>query len=121
MKVIFDVDGTLITWNDEPNLPVVAMLKALHLDGWQVFVASGGGQQYAQDWCAELGLSGMVTVIEKGENPEMLAQGFDLCVDDDQDCRFAPLTLQVFGGKGKEPWLPKKRLLASMERAGTNE
>lgn len=100
MKVIFDVDGTLIRWTDgwEANQPVLDLLWALVFAGHEVHVASHGGFKYAQDCCLRLGISAAVTVVEKDENDVMLAQGYDLCLDDDPSVRFAPIVLRVEDG-----------------------
>lgn len=75
--IAFDVDGTLITFDDTPCYDNIFALKYFVKLGTQVYVWSGGGLDYAQHWVNKLGLDKYVTVIEKGS---MLV---DICFDDE--------------------------------------
>ena len=61
--VLFDVDGTLITFSDEPNLDVIQLLLAFHNLGYEIGVWSGGGVDYAARWVDKLGLSRYVSWV----------------------------------------------------------
>ena len=59
LRVLFDVDDTLIhlplhSDKDEPNMPMIELLKALSAAGHEVYVSSGGGVEYAKNWCKKL-------------------------------------------------------------------
>lgn len=81
LRVAFDVDGTLIkkTANgDVPRYEVIAVLKAFLSWGHIVFVWSGGGKDWAENWCRKLDLFPDVRVLEKRGD----AYDIDLCFDD---------------------------------------
>jgi hypothetical protein len=76
-KIAFDLDGTLITYNDLPNYHVIDLLLWFHRHSiWDIYIWSGGGLDYAQQWTRKLGLDGMVKVIEK------FSIEVDIAVDD---------------------------------------
>lgn len=62
--ICFDVDGTLIT-PQGPRYDIIHMLLTLKNLGHQVYVWSGGGQEYAEGWVSQLGLG--VPALRKGE------------------------------------------------------
>ena len=68
--IAFDVDGTLIhqvgELEDTPRYDVINLLIWFLHNGNEVFIWSGGGVNYAENWCQKLGLSKEVIVIEKG-------------------------------------------------------
>lgn len=82
MKVAFDVDGTLVHDGsprfkflspvtgemeplcDTPRYDVISMFHMYEALGFEMYIWSGGGIDYAKHWAAKLGLS--ATVVEKG-------------------------------------------------------
>jgi len=62
--VAFDVDGTLITYDDVPRYDVIQLYHLLESFGCQMFIWSGCGIDYAQRWSEKLGLKGRV--VAKG-------------------------------------------------------
>lgn len=78
MKIAFDVDGTLINFEDLPNYPVIDLLRWFSMHDWDVYIWSGGGQDYAMSWVNRLGLTNLIKgVIEKG------SVEVDIAVDDE--------------------------------------
>lgn len=57
LLIAFDVDGTLINFDDTPRYDIIELLYSFHWAGCKVMVWSGGGKDYAQHWCDKLGLS----------------------------------------------------------------
>jgi hydroxymethylpyrimidine pyrophosphatase-like HAD family hydrolase len=82
-SVAFDLDGTLIyqagELEDTPRNEVLQFLKLFHVFGCKVYLWSGGGVDYAKDWANKLGISELVTVVEKGSFVP------DITIDDLQD------------------------------------
>ena len=81
--IAFDVDGTRIeNGKDYPDVPrynVINLLNMYVMLGYQVFVWSGGGIQYAQQWVDRLGLNyNIVGVVAKGSFVP------DIAVDDEE-------------------------------------
>lgn len=66
LTVAFDVDGTLITKGphseDIPRYEVIKLFHALEALGCEMFIWSGGGEDYARHWRAKLGLRAHVAV-----------------------------------------------------------
>jgi phosphoserine phosphatase len=63
MLVAFDVDGTLIDYDDQPREEIIALLKRHHARGDAVMVWSGGGLAYAQNRVDRLGLTPYVSAV----------------------------------------------------------
>ncbi len=78
-KIAFDVDGTLITYKDKPNYRTIQLFKWFEKQGWQMFIHSGGGLDYARHWGEKLGLE--AEYKSKGD-PTM---EYDIAVDDALD------------------------------------
>lgn len=93
MKVAFDVDQTLIkkSWSgrDIPRFDVIELLYWFVDHGYQVFVWSGGGPDYASEWVEKLGLTNVAGVLSKDEY-----HGIDISVDD-QDVELAKINIRV--------------------------
>lgn len=53
----FDVDGTLITFEDKPRYEVISIFHAFEELGYEMHIWSGGGEDYATQWARKLGLS----------------------------------------------------------------
>jgi hypothetical protein len=82
MRACFDCDGTLIHDGspeykfinpmtgaeeplcDTPRYDVIQMFHMYEAMGFEMFIWSGGGVDYAKQWAAKLGLS--ATVVAKG-------------------------------------------------------
>ncbi len=62
--VAFDVDGTLISLEGKPRYDVIQVFLTLQSFGCDMFVWSGSGDWYAQNWVDKLGLE--ATVVVKG-------------------------------------------------------
>ncbi len=81
-RVVFDVDGTLITTdkNPVPRAEVIDLALSLHKLGWEIWVHSGGGVLYATRWAERCGLDKMfhVNIAIKGD-PKL---HYDIAVDD---------------------------------------
>lgn len=81
LRIAFDVDGTLIkkTENgDVPRYEIIQMLKTFLALGHTVFVWSGGGKDWAENWCRKLDLFPQVRVLEKRGD----AYDIDIAFDD---------------------------------------
>lgn len=92
-RIAFDVDGTLIkkTINgDVPRYEVIAILHFFVEQGHTVFVWSGGGLDYAEQWTRKLGLPQEVRVIEKRKDTYDIDLAFD-----DQEADLATVSVQV--------------------------
>lgn len=77
MTVCFDVDGTLIDYENKPRYAVINLLKAFKDLNCAVYVWSGGGVLYAEGWVNRLGLNDLIEgCIVKGSIQP------DLAVDD---------------------------------------
>ena len=77
--IVFDVDGTLMTYNDKPREDIIATLKLLHKLGNRILVHSGGGKDYARHWVEKLYLQDYVTSVHaKGDAGEV-----DIAFDDE--------------------------------------
>lgn len=84
--IAFDVDGTLITFDDQPRREIINMLIALSSAGNEITVWSGGGKEYASVWVRRLFLDRFVTHID--EKPlhaakEGLGPFVDIAFDDE--------------------------------------
>lgn len=84
-RVVFDVDGTLITTDKEPKPreEVIDLALSLSRLGFEIWVHSGGGVLYAKHWAERLGLDKMfhVNVAIKGDKKIH----YDIAVDDCAD------------------------------------
>lgn len=79
MIIAFDVDGTLINFDNTPNHEVIDLMRWFYRNGDRIIVWSGGGVDYARHWVEKLGLAHMVTEVvykDKGFN-------IDLAIDDE--------------------------------------
>lgn len=66
--VAFDVDGTLIHQSgmltDTPRYEVIQLFHTFQKLGYEMYIWSGGGEQYASHWSNKLGLN--ATIVTKG-------------------------------------------------------
>lgn len=78
MEIAFDVDGTLIHQGgdkiDTPRYEIVNLFLAFKALGYEMYIWSGGGIDYAERWRDKLGLD--AKVVEKGSFKP------DIAVDD---------------------------------------
>jgi len=78
--VAFDVDGTLIYQigekEDTPKYEVINFYHLLEKFGCEMYIWSGGGNDYADRWKRKLGLNG--SVVRKGSFKP------DIAVDDEE-------------------------------------
>jgi predicted HAD superfamily phosphohydrolase YqeG len=78
--VAFDIDGTLIDYDDNPRHDIIALLKEHRERGDFVYVWSGGGSAYARMITGRLGLEPFVGgYASKAEAPFIDA---DITYDD---------------------------------------
>jgi len=81
-RVVFDVDGTLINFDDTPRFFIIKMLIDMHTLGCIIDVHSGGGEDYAMQWVRKLGLTEYVNdIFCKG--PTLEKPGYDIAFDDE--------------------------------------
>jgi len=90
-RIVFDVDGTLIDWNDFDRTPaglrpkkkddVITLMRAFNKLGWKIYVHSGGGIKYAENWIKELGLDKEMHIYIAMKGDKNIH--FDIAVDDD--------------------------------------
>lgn len=94
MIIAFDVDGTLITFNDKVRRDIVQLL--INLSQYhRIIVWSGGGKDYAEMWVRRLFLEDYVTSchtkpvtdIQKNSffdgQEKQLTEVIDICFDDE--------------------------------------
>lgn len=78
IKIAFDVDGTLIHQDgpleNTPRYEIIQMFTVFKSLGNEMYIWSGGGVEYAEEWAQKLGLD--AKIIEKGSIP------VDIAVDD---------------------------------------
>lgn len=60
MNICFDVDGTLIDYDDNPRLDIIDLLLAFRRGGFRIIVWSGNGDDYAELIIGRLGLRHVV-------------------------------------------------------------
>ena len=81
-RAVFDVDGTLITTDDnpKPREDVIALLRAFQGLGYEIYVHSGGGVEYAARWVRHLKLDEErhINIAVKGSS----SMSYDIAVDD---------------------------------------
>ena len=81
MKIVFDVDGTLIkqdgSGRDVPRYDVIQLFHLFEKLTYQMYIWSGGGVEYAKTWADKLGLQAVIV-------PKFLFDNFtpDIIVDD---------------------------------------
>lgn len=94
-KVIcFDVDGTLITYEDEPRWNIIDMLKTLS-EKHKIIVWSGGGKDYAEVWVKRLFLQKYVSEVRmKPLREEDMLEDVDICFDD-EDVKLATINVKI--------------------------
>ena len=60
MIIAFDIDGTLITYQDKPRWDIIELVKIL--SKYHTVIAwSGGGQDYTESWIRRLFLQDYIT------------------------------------------------------------
>lgn len=91
MVICFDVDGTLITFDEKPKWIVIDILRQFYALGVTIYVHSGGGQDYAEHWVRRLCIGEFVTgAYCKGDVPEQIDVAFD-----DEPVTFGKVNIQV--------------------------
>ena len=93
----FDVDGTLITFEDKPRHDVIQLLRTLYDLDVDIVVWSGGGREYAQRWVERLGLDDYVReVAAKHKTVYEVAPAHKvLFTVDDEDADFGVPNIKV--------------------------
>jgi|SRR5271157_2306016 len=96
-SIVFDVDGTLIhktgEETDTPRYDVISLYHFFEKIGYEMYIWSGSGKDYAENWKRKLGLFS-ATVMEK--TPHNAEHVFfpDLTVDD-KDVVLGMLNIKV--------------------------
>ena len=93
MIVAFDVDGTLIDFDDNIRPEVIMLLVSLADAGNHVIVWSGGGKEYAEQVGRRLGLPDHVVYMAKF--PSSALPHVDVAFDDEKDTLLADQMLIV--------------------------
>lgn len=90
LKVVFDIDGTLIHITgeneDTPRYDVVSIFKHFESLGCDMYAHSGGGIDYCQRWIDKLGLN--AKVVMKGSLKADIAF-------DDEEVKLASVNVRV--------------------------
>jgi hydroxymethylpyrimidine pyrophosphatase-like HAD family hydrolase len=93
MIVAFDIDGTLIDYNDEPRKKIISLLKIFKSFGHKIIVWSGGGKDYASLLISRLKLDKFVDEYHsKVSHP--YGKNVDICFDD-EEVSLAKLNIKV--------------------------
>ena len=79
LRIVYDVDGTLITLDDKPRWDVIESLKFWKKLGATIIVHSGCGKDYADLWVRRLFLTDYVDATDS-KNKETYA---DISYDDE--------------------------------------
>ena len=90
LKVAFDVDGTLITEDytyGSPRYEVIRLFHWFKKQGHTMFIWSGGGVEYAEQWRDKLGLEAFVIPKDKKQLKA------DIAVD---DCEADLATVMIY-------------------------
>jgi len=90
MKIAFDVDGTLLDFNNNPRWEVLDMLRFLSKKH-TIIVWSGGGKEYAETIARKL----MITPYISKCCAKSLEENVDLCFDDEPFVNLAKVNIQV--------------------------
>ena len=61
MNICFDVDGTLIDYDDNPRGDIIDLLLAFRQGGFDIIVWSGSGAGYAETVVGRLGIQSQVS------------------------------------------------------------
>lgn len=91
-RIAFDVDGTLIDYDNKPRTEVIEKLIAHSNAGDGIIVWSGGGARYAQLWVERLGLTPYVNAVDSKMNAKRYEA--DIAYDD-QKVRLAKENIQI--------------------------
>jgi len=82
MIIAFDVDGTLVTYNDKPRWDIIELVKTLS-QYHTVIVWSGGGKDYSEMWIRKLFLEDFVRSGHGKYDDDVKGDYVDLCFDDE--------------------------------------
>ena len=98
--VAFDVDGTLIDFDDNPREDIIKKLRTHYFEGDIVYVWSGGGIDYAQRVVDRLHLDRYVhRVIAKAIYPVKPDISYD-----DMQVKLGKKNICVGSGEAEERW-----------------
>lgn len=87
MKIAFDIDGTLLDYENNPNEEVIKLLKWFKNQGHYIIVWSGGGFDYAKRIVEKLDLP-VDEVTFKGNTVPDIAF-------DDQEVKLGEINIQI--------------------------
>lgn len=90
--VAFDVDGTLITYEDKPRYDIIDLFHHFQRLGCIMMVWSGGGFDYADNWCKKLGLEPDYISCKFGDKP---CPQPDIAFDDEIDSKLGKVNIYV--------------------------
>ena len=78
MRIAFDVDGTLIDYDEKPRENIIELLKMMaEMQGTTIIVWSGGGREYALTWVKRLGLDDYVDIVTSKDKSLKVDIAFD--------------------------------------------
>ncbi len=79
LYIAIDVDGTLIDWNEQPNQPIVELIKFFktYTKNVRVIVWSRRGKYWADEWVDKLDLRKYVWRTTDKDDPSKMHIAFD--------------------------------------------
>lgn len=81
MIIAFDVDGTLINFDNTPNYEVIEIYRWFQKNHHRMIIWSGGGYDYADHWSQKLGLEPYAVFMKDKLASETCKP--DICFDDE--------------------------------------
>ncbi len=89
--VAFDVDGTLVNFDDTPNQDNILLFNHFQRLGCKTIIWSSAGQEYAESWCEKLGLKPSGIRLKPLNKKE--TEWVDIAFDDDTKLGVVSITV----------------------------